>query len=375
MNRISWMFLLLLLFSVLAPGQNRRADGLRRGKWRPQDVPDGYVVVKKGKYQIQTNCSREVGISVARHMNLMFKVYAKHFSYTKTPKGNLVIKLFQNRKQFVAYGRSPGAVAYYSPYDKEMVGYNTGVVGGQATTSGTTGRRRRGGDNMDTLGVFSHEGWHQYFHWICGSKIPFPAWCDEGIGEYFYPTWWDGDKPVIGAPLDVRLSTIQRAISRNKHIPLPDFVTYDQRKYYANPGVCYAQGWSLVHFFYEHPVWRKKQYVRRFVKTFLDQHSIEKTVRRVFPKSTKWDLIEEDWKNWVMAIKPVPPVDLKNPMFEILLKDFNELKDKSDEYRLKLKPVVRKAMDGIIARRREKPDELPPARKKPEGAKGPGSSF
>ena len=31
----------------------------------------------------------------------------------------------------------------------------------------------------EIIGVFAHEGWHQYFHWYCTSKIEFPSWCDR----------------------------------------------------------------------------------------------------------------------------------------------------------------------------------------------------
>lgn len=340
--------LLVLLLAGMISAQGIAPNGLRKGKWRDRDVPEGYRLVKVGRYDIQTNCPEEIAVQVGKHMSAMFKLYKKNFSTTKTPTDRLYVKLFASRKGFRAYGAPGGAAAYYSKRDKEMVGYYTGKMGGRlgakTTGKGSLSKRMRAHYTMDTLGIFSHEGWHQYYHWACGSQIPFPSWSDEGIGEYFYSCYLiDNKKLVVGAPCDTRLATIQRAIRADKFVALDELVLFDQRRYYAQSTLCYAEGWSLCHFFMEHPDYKKKHILQRYVRVFTDQHSIEKAAKRVF-KKMKWEKVTEDWKAWILAMPTVP-----NPLSD-LDRQLAERKASKEAYDA-LSPRVRKALDDCLAKR------------------------
>ena len=237
-----------------------------------------------------------------------------------------------------------------------MVGYNTGLVAGVSTVPATTGNggrlraRLRAAYSLDVLGVFSHEGWHQYFHWTCGSLIPFPSWLDEGIGDYFYTAYPDkSGKIVLGAPMDKRLGTIQGAIAGNRHVPLDKMVHFEQREYYRNAGQNYAQGWSMVYFFMEHPDYKKKRTAQRFVKIFTDQHSIKKTVKFVFPKKTKWKRLENDWKNWIMSIPRI--VNPDDPMVALAEKS----NKRAGEFFKALPPHVQKALRTCVEKGAARP--------------------
>jgi hypothetical protein len=242
------------------------------------------------------------------------------------------VKVFKDRKEFLAYGAPPGAGAYYSWHDKEMVGYDTGKLDGEMTSGGTTGdsnplkealdtmRSRR---TMDLLGVFAHEGWHQYFHFICASKIDFPSWCDEGIGEYFYTARFRGKKLELGAPNDYRLGTIRAAITAKKTIPLKDLVTFNQAAYYRVAGLAYAEGWSFVHFLMEHPDYKKHKHLQKFMRVFIDQHSIERAVDDVFRKFD-WEKVEQDWSEWVMALPYETEADMMRRAAEDVMEPASE---------------------------------------------------
>ncbi|MCA9322696.1 MAG: DUF1570 domain-containing protein, partial [Planctomycetes bacterium] len=210
---------------------------------------------------------------------------------------------------------------------------------------------------MDVLGVFSHEGWHQYLHWACSSQIPFPAWLDEGIGDYFYPAYFDEKEVILGAPMDDRLPTIQHAILKDRHVPFEKFVLYAQRDYYANAGQNYAQGWSMVHFFMEHPLHRERDYVRRYLKIFLDLHSMEKTVPRVFGKDPDWAAIEADWKDWILSIPQ--EIDPDDPFVEKAVAANETIALRREG----LAPEIRKALDACIAKRRNHPAGIEPTEK------------
>jgi hypothetical protein len=380
-----------VLILAIAGGAAAQEGGFRHGEWRSQDVPDGYAATTHGRYQMQSNCSPDVVKRVGRHMNAMFKAYSKSFPSQKTPKFGLVIKLFADVKQFYKFGASPGVGGFYSPIHKEMVGYYTGKMDGELAREQTTGaeknrwsdafERLRAESTLDTLGVFSHEGWHQYYHWSCGSQVEFPSWSDEGIGEYFYPAWMKGEQLVLGAPNDYRLESIQEAIAQNQHVKLAKLVTYEQRDYYSNPDTCYAEGWSLVHFFFEHPDYAPKNIMPRYVATFRDQHSIEKTNAIAFA-GFDWEAIEKEWINWVMAMPPAMNLaDLvANETDEATRAEMAVVLDaqaaRVKKHQALLSEKARKALNDCIARRKPragdgaaagKPVAEKPAAEKPAG--------
>jgi uncharacterized protein DUF1570 len=344
---------------------------IKKGRWKnPKHIPDGFSRTTVGKYELQSNCEKPIIKRVGTHLNTMYGGFRKFLVPKKTPKGKMVLKLFDTERQFQAYGQAPGAAAYFSPSDKEMVGYDTGVIGGEvrskkaeATGSGLARDFQKWNERnqMDLLGVMSHEAWHQYFHWACGSIIDFPAWCDEGIAEYFYSCYVGEDgKLVLGSPNDVRLETAQRLAASDRYVPFGEFVQYVQAEYYANAGANYAQGWAFTHFLNEHPGYKKKGYVRKFVKIFVDQHSVEKTVPRVFGRKPDWKTMEKDWKEWVLAIPR--RADPLSPMVERTLA-FNK---KADERRAAMAPAVRKALESCIARRAPMPWDEEMKKKKAE---------
>ena len=181
--------------------------------------------------------------------------------------------------------------------------------------------------------------------------MPFPAWCDEGIGEYYYSAWLKGEELILGAPNDYRLPVIQDAIANNQHVPLKDLVRFEQQQYYQNPSVCYAEGWALVHFFFEHPDWKAKNFVPKFVAVFKDQHSIEKTLA-IACKGMDWDAIEKDFKAWTMAI-PAESIDEDaDDEDSVFLRALLGPKDRYKKYYDALRPDVKKALDSCVARRR-----------------------
>jgi hypothetical protein len=308
MTRRPILLFLLTVLCLPAPAQGVGANGIKKGPWRDRgDIPEGWYVMEAGRYVFQSDAPRERIKKVAVHLNAAYKLYSKTFPTGRTPGKPFIVKIFKDRKGFLAYGAPPGAGAYYSWGDREMVGYDTGKLDGEvrSSTSDKEGglkariQRAMNKNSMDLLGVFAHEGWHQYFHFACASKISFPSWCDEGIGEYFYSMRHRDGGYEVGAPNDYRLGTIKAAIRSERFIPLKDLVTFDQQEYYRVAGLAYAQGWSLVHFFLEHPDYKSKRYLERFVRTFISEHSIEKAVERVFSRMD-WDQVTADWKTWVM---------------------------------------------------------------------------
>lgn len=303
--------LFLALFACCLVSQEP-AQKLTKGDWRDDQVPPGWNRKIIGKYEFQSDAPWERVEVVARHMNAMLERYKKLFAPVKQEGKAYVVKIFKDRAGFLKYGAPPNAGGYFSKTDQEMVGYDTGKIGGVLQKGATTGEkavslraRLAARFSMDLLGVFAHEGWHQYFHKHCGSGVPFPSWCDEGIGEYFYGSRMETGQMQVGKVNDYRLGTIKSAIKRNKTIPLKELVAWDQQKYYAVAGLAYAQGWSLVHFLMEHPQWKQKKLLQKYMANFVEQHSIEEAVTAAFKgwKDEQWAAMEKDWKAFTLDLK------------------------------------------------------------------------
>ena len=119
----------------------------------------------------------------------------------------------------------------------------------------------------DTLAVLYHEAFHQYIYYSVGNVAPH-SWFNEGHGDYYAGAKYKGGKFKI-EPFDWRVGTIKGAIVTGQrkvvkeengrrqydgnggYTPLPDFVRFTQGEYYSYPGICYAQGWSLIYFLRE----------------------------------------------------------------------------------------------------------------------------
>ncbi|HMQ21354.1 MAG TPA: DUF1570 domain-containing protein [Planctomycetota bacterium] len=294
-------------------------EGIKKGPWKARHAPPGWLIHSTSNYQIQSQVEVEKAKRLADHMEGMLKVYKKYFPPGKPSSGKAyAVKLFKNREAFIDYSGAAGAAGYYSSTDREMVLYDTGRWMDEPQTVAT------GGDGeidfealkqrmqMDILGVASHEGWHQYFHWYVVSWIDLPSWVNEGMGDYFYtatPKVVGGKKipAVLGRLNQERLPTIQAAVRANKHVPIEKILQYTQREYYSNPGVCYAEGWALCHFLLHSENKSYNDLVPRFVKRFRNDGNREKITAYIF-KGVDFAKLEEEFKAWVLAQKADDPV-------------------------------------------------------------------
>lgn len=310
----------LLLAAAPAGAQDGK---IRPGKWTSKSRwADGWTVYESKHYQIQSQVGKDKAKRLADHMEKMFKLYAKTFPPGKGGFIKKPVKLFQDRESFQRYSRSGrGTVAYYmSAPHRELVGYDTGKwqddPKAPAPKTGGDAKKKTRWERleellnkpMDFLGVMSHEGWHQYFHWYVVSMIQLPSWINEGMGDYFYCAVPPKDakgkraKVQLGELNQERLPTIWAAVKGGQHVPWKEIIHYSQRDYYARPGLCYAQGWAMCHFLMEHKNKKYRKIIPTFIKLVKDDSNIEDCTERAF-KGIDIDKVEEEWKTWVLAQK------------------------------------------------------------------------
>ncbi|OHB74863.1 MAG: hypothetical protein A2Z34_03385 [Planctomycetes bacterium RBG_16_59_8] len=191
-------------------------------------------------YHVQARIPREKADELGNFMELVFKVYTALMNIKEAPANKFPLQIYADRNDYVNVGKAPpGSGAYYLPSEKRLVGYY---------------------DPKSMYSFFAHEGMHQFVDVAQPNfnDVAFKAtWYSEGIADCI------GNCEVINKKLymcrkngyiaSIRLPVIQKAIAMNKHVPLAQFFALNKQQYYANPALCYSQGWSLCHFFMTYP--------------------------------------------------------------------------------------------------------------------------
>lgn len=246
--------------------------------------PNGIHVETK-YYHILSTSDRDTTRELAWKMDMMTdQSYKKIFSFEAQVAYKYILRFFKNKAQFVKHGRNPGALAYYMPTTKELVGYNT-------KTSIST-------RNIDPFETLFHEGWHQYFDFYIPNA---PRWYDEGLAEVVSPTVFKGRRAV--RHFNARRSkTVNRALRQGELVDLRDLIKMSHREFYAPDiiHVAYAQAWSFVYFLvtYKHPNRKIQERVRNFYRDyFWELHNGTDPVEAVdiVFKDVKFDTLEAAW--------------------------------------------------------------------------------
>ena len=305
-----------------------RADGdrIQEGHWNKRDVPKGWSVAETEHFQVQSEIGEDLALRLGQHLERMLKLY-EDFLPTRRKLETFVLKVFKDKKGFCDYSGfklDTGTVAYYNQSGKELVGYDCGFVFGERTIppalklKPSTGTELSGKDierivdllddttdtyTFDLVRVLSHEGWHQYFHFFTVSWVSMPSWLDEGLGDYFFMATDDASAGEHGLRIgDMnwhRLRRLRRALEDGETATFEALMDFEQQDYYSNPGVYYAQGWSMVQFLMQHPDPEYRELIPKLIKDFKDSKNFKKSTDKVFRKH---DLasVEHEWIGWLL---------------------------------------------------------------------------
>jgi hypothetical protein len=183
---------------------------------------------------------------IVRDLELLRVEYERLFPSEKPVESVSTVRVCKSRDEYLSYGGPPRSAGYWNFEDEELVFYDAEVQDKSHKIS-----------DANTFIVLYHEAFHQYIHYSTG-ELPPHSWFNEGHGDFFSgATIRDGKLRSIG-PNPWRVKTIQEAIKDKKHVPLRELFSYEQTQYYANPYVCYAEGWALVYFLRKSEVAAKK---------------------------------------------------------------------------------------------------------------------
>jgi hypothetical protein len=196
--------------------------------WQAQDL-DNYIVVYDTPDQPLMR-------KVFRDLELIRKEYEKLFPPDKPVTAVSTVRVCKNRDEYLSYGGMPHSAGFWNSQSQELVLYDAEKV-----------ERDWKKSDADTFIVLYHEAFHQFIHYSAG-ELPPHSWFNEGTGDFFSGAMLkDGKMRGIGAN-PWRLPLIQMAIEQDLTVPWSAIIRYEQKQYYANAAICYAQGWSMIYF-------------------------------------------------------------------------------------------------------------------------------
>jgi hypothetical protein len=211
-----------------------------------------------------------------------------------------VVRVCQDRDEYMKYGGPGGTAGYWSPMQRELVVFDDQAVGGRTNTWAT----------------LNHEAFHQYIFYFFGSLTPH-YWYNEGTGD-FYGGYEYKNKRFTLKPFDWRQREIQQMIRNGSdpakvkadtpiYIPLEKFVRFDREKYYdmKRIGENYAQGWALVYFLRtgskNASCWNKAwdPILDTYLRVLVETDDLDKAVDTAFA-GVDWNELEHCWKEYTL---------------------------------------------------------------------------
>ena len=216
-------------------------DGLRaidyRTPVRIEATEDGWKVEDTENYIVVYNTSDQPLVRrIVKDLENIRKKYIELFPPSGPIEAVSTVRICSGMSEYYSYGGPRGSAGYWYDVTEELV-----------LPDATKRKKGEKTDKSNTFIILYHEALHQYIHYSAGKLSPH-SWFNEGYGDYFSGSEISGGKVKRIGLNPWRLGTIKSAVSARKHVPLEKIIRYEQRDYYKNAGLCYAEGWSIIYF-------------------------------------------------------------------------------------------------------------------------------
>jgi hypothetical protein len=207
---------------LLDPEKRARVKARLEGTWRFIDTPH-YLVIY--------NCDDGLAKYIAERVEYMREyAFETVFPPVAPIEACMIVRVCKEMDEYYHYGAPRGSAGYWSSGDDELVFPDLS--------------QSKKPDPM-TIGVMHHEAFHQYIHYAL-LENNLPIWFNEGFAEYFYCVEGKGKKLKFNERHGMRYGVVKSALGEGKLIPLKDFIKMNQRQYYSQASLCYAQGWAFA---------------------------------------------------------------------------------------------------------------------------------
>lgn len=200
--------------------------------WRLVETPSKQYLIKTN---VEKKDNKDID-EVVRRIEASRRLYEEDFPPPFEITSVSVIRLCATQEDFNIYGQTGAGVAgYFNPGSEELVLYFGS-----------------GGQDM-TLSVMTHEGFHQYCHFLFNRSTAH-RWFDEGHGDY-YGAWEMRGKKLV--PEDdmkgglARIPEIKQMLKEHTIKPLSEHIRYSHPEWQSQGPSnvsCYAQSFSIIRF-------------------------------------------------------------------------------------------------------------------------------
>jgi len=204
---------------------------------RIEAMEDGWKVEDTENYIVVYNTSDQPLVRrIVKDLENIRKKYIELFPPSGPIEAVSTVRVCSGMSEYHSYGGPAGSAGYWYDVTEELV-----------LPDATVRKKGEKTDKSNTFIILYHEAFHQYIHYSAGKLAPH-SWFNEGYGDFFSGAKISGGKVKKIGPNPWRVATIKEAVEMRRHIPLEEIIRYEQRDYYRNAGLCYAEGWSLIYF-------------------------------------------------------------------------------------------------------------------------------
>lgn len=191
-------------------------------------------------YLIKTNSEDRKDLNtVIKRLEASRRLYEKDFPPAQPITSVSVVRICNTREEFNTYGQTGGGVAgYFNPGSEELV-----LFFGD-------------GSIKETLGVMTHEAFHQYCHFLF-NRSEAHRWFDEGHGDYYGAWEMKGRNLKPGKDMRGGLSRVPhlKELLRNDQLaPLSEHIRFNHPQWQGQgpQGISnYCQSFGLIYFLRE----------------------------------------------------------------------------------------------------------------------------
>lgn len=192
------------------------------------------------QYLIKTNSDKKKDIDlVIKRLEASRALFEADFPPPEPITSISVVRVCDSEEDFHRYGdTSPGVAGWFNPRSEELVLY-----------FGESGKD-------STLSVMTHEGFHQYCHFLF-NRSKAHRWFDEGHGDYYGAWKMKGKKLVPNEDMKgglARTPEIKTMIREGTVKPLKKHIRFDHGQWQGQGPSnvsCYAQSFSIIYFLRE----------------------------------------------------------------------------------------------------------------------------
>ncbi len=196
--------------------------------WRLVETP-------RKQYLIKTNEPDSKKINeVIKRLEASRELFEEDFPPAQPIEHVSVVRVCATEEEFHQYGDTPPGVAgWFNPGSTELVLYFSNDDGGDAV-----------------LEVMTHEGFHQYCHFLFG-QMEAHRWFDEGTGDYYGGFDLKGGKLVSDANMSGglrRIDIIKENLKNGSYKPISVHIRADHPTWQRDGVDSYSQSWSIIYF-------------------------------------------------------------------------------------------------------------------------------